>query len=437
MSAVIISVQAHRAAAYVLSDAGVWSLDGKLVDIRSKIHRLSNCIGITIGNGSCQVQDEFNAALGSLSFDECVALAPKVLSASHTRMFLVGVSERTRREQAWLVTAEGVTPIMKLCTPTYPNQNINERLRDPAVDGLILMEKLRITPSSVPWGKDCVVRGFCELATITKAGVKIETLKHWPDQITPEVLSDPPHRVRAEEMLFTDIDTAANNNRVITIDSSINNINLRALHDSIYPVIVPDQLGYNGITVTFIINTGAIVGSDATSLKAIDVGTWLPGFVPNLHNLGRIQGAAGNGGAQISGDDETPGSPGGIALYTRHPINLIDETGEIWGGGGGGGAGRGGGGGGAGTVPGAGGSDPAFGFPGSPGTSEAGGVGGGVGGPGGKGGDGGGPGLVGQAGTNIFGIPSGPGGAPGVAIDGISFVTTIGPDGDRRGGQVN
>jgi len=428
MSAVIISVQAHRAAAYVLSDAGVWSLDGKLVDIRSKIHRLPNCIGITIGNGSCQVQDEFNAALGSLSFDECVALAPKV--APHTRMFLVGVSERTRRGQAWLVTADGVTQVANLCTPTYPNQNINERLRDPAVDGLILMEKLRTTPSSVPWGKDCVVRGFCELATITKAGVKIETLKHWPDQITPEVLSDPPHRVRAEEMLFTDIDTAANNNRNITIDGNINNINLRELHDSIYPAIVPDDLGYNGITVTFIINDSIIVGSAATSLKAIDVGTWLPGFVPTLHNLGRIQGGGGAG----FGPSPGTGFPGGVALYTRHPINLVDETGEIWGGGGGGGCGAGGGGGGAGTVPGAGGPGTSF-PPGSPGTSEAGGIGGSA--FAGHGGTGGGPGLVGGTAKDIFGGDSGSGGAAGAAIDGISFVTTIGPAGDRRGPQVN
>src|SRR5262249_20176928 len=44
-------------------------------------------------------------------------------------------------------------------------------------------------------------------------------------------------RVEAEEMLFTQRAAADLTNRVILFDSSINNVNLKNVHDSIYPAL--------------------------------------------------------------------------------------------------------------------------------------------------------------------------------------------------------
>ena len=256
-----------------------------------------------------------------------------------------------------------------------------------------------------------------------------------PIQITYVDPQEDKFSVRAEEMLFTSVDTQASTDRVITIDSNINNINLRDLHDSIYPVIVPADLGYNGITVTFIISDNIIVGSDTTALRSITVGDWIPNVPLFLRIIGRGQGAGGRGGNGNSGGGEV-GQVGGVALYTRYPITLINE-GELWGGAGGGGTGMGSvgaagsfsGGGGAGQVPGAGGVRPGS-HSASPGTTEAGGEGFD------PGGDGGGPGLVGQTGTGPPPNPQQLGGQPGAAIDGVSFVT-IQTVGDIRGPQIN
>lgn len=240
--------------------------------------------------------------------------------------------------------------------------------------------------------------------------------------------------VRAEEMLFTTLDTEQNRDRVITIDGNINNINLRSLHDNQYPEIVADDLGYDGITVTFIIAADVIVGSATTALRAIDVGSWIVGVPLFLRIIGRGQGCGGRGGNGNAGGGE-PGQIGGVALYTRYPITLVNE-GELWGGAGGGGtgmtptgaAGSFCGGGGAGQVPGAGGVRSGS-HVGQPGTTEVGGQGFD------PGGDGGGPGLVGQTGTGTINTQQ-PGGQPGAAIDGVSFVT-IQTAGDIRGGQIN
>lgn len=248
-----------------------------------------------------------------------------------------------------------------------------------------------------------------------------------PIQVTRLLPGPASIKVDAEEMLFTAAEVDLND-RQILIDFNINNINLKDIHDTLFPELDVGQ------SVTFTIAEGVIVGSTSTALPACDVGTWTGSPDLNLIVIGRIQGKGGDGG-----DDGDPGSDGGPALYTREAINLTDTNGEIWGGGGGGGAGGGskGGGGGAGQTPGVGGSS-AVGAGGAAGTTEAGGLG--------RdsptnphGGDGGGPGLVGGFGTLSSGAQAGDnvGGDPGLAIDGISFVTTIGGAGDRRGGTAN
>lgn len=248
-------------------------------------------------------------------------------------------------------------------------------------------------------------------------------------------------RVDAEEMLFNAPADDLTNRRIV-VDSNINNVNLKDVHDSLFPALEAGQ------SVTCTIAEGVIVGSENTSLPAFDVGTWTGTPSLNLIVIGRIQGKAGNAGAGGSNGPGSAGLLGGVALFTREAINLTDASGETWGGGGGGGGGaangvnRGGsgGGGGAGQLPGTGGpggSGPlAPGLPGADGTTEALGAGGAAV-QGGAGGNGGGPGLAGAAGQAHFSGAGGLGGAAGAAIDGISFVTTIGGAGDRRGGTIN
>jgi hypothetical protein len=268
-----------------------------------------------------------------------------------------------------------------------------------------------------------------------------------PIQITRLSPLPEKYSVEAEEALFTiyeGTEPGGLNDRTIIIPSNINNVNLRTMHDSIYPEITDDDVGASPpVTLTCIINDGVIVGSSSTGSPAFDVGSWPVGFTPTLIVNGRIQGRGGNGtdGLPPNGPGTT-GAPGGTALYTRNNINLEVGTGEIWGGGGGGGMARHGlvgigcgGGGGAGQLPGQGGSGSTN--AGNNGTTEAGGQGGvnaDI-----EGGDGGGPGLAGTDGdmpVSAYSFVS-PGGAAGTAIDGDSFVTvTVGP-GDIRGPQIN
>lgn len=278
--------------------------------------------------------------------------------------------------------------------------------------------------------------------------------------------------VEAEEMLWTafggyDSGGGASGGagsspdvRTIIFDANENNINLRSRYDQLYPTPT------SGMTINVLVNSGVTIGSISTATPAMDVGTWPGGVTVKLTLSGRIEGRGGDGG---KGGDASEGSAlvgangfaGGTALYTRQAITLIDASGQIWGGGGGGAGSNGingsgfvqagdGGGGGAGMNGGAGGvggtavgtsSTLTQGNPGSAGTDIAGGLGGnhtsaGHGGSPANGGTGGGPGLAGGQ-ANQNGTPVNTGGAAGNAIDGVSFVTTSGGAGDRRGGQVN
>jgi hypothetical protein len=277
-----------------------------------------------------------------------------------------------------------------------------------------------------------------------------------PIQITRLQPAPEKYAIESEEVLFTFQEGGDLNDRVIVIPANINNVNLRTMHDSIFPEITDDDVGASPpVTLTCIINDNVIVGSTSTANPSFDVGNWPVGFVPTLVINGRIQGRGGNGGPGTGyGMPSGVGLPGGPALFTRHNINVEYGTdGEIWGGGGGGGGSNGflfysneaaaGGGGGAGQIPGTGGAGTNGGPAGSPGTTEA-------GGPGAtavidtddddillNSGDGGGPGLPGEAGQQLF-PGSGPaGGAAGNAIDGVSFVTVTSGIGDVRGGTIN
>lgn len=258
-----------------------------------------------------------------------------------------------------------------------------------------------------------------------------------------------------EEMRYASLDSGDLANRAITIDYDTRaGLNLRTLHDELYPAPV------GGETVTLTIGVGVTVGSGDPAVPALTIGSWPGGVTINVVVLGTLEGGGGAGGAGADGAGDvagTAGGDGGTALYTRKTINLTSASGAIWGGGGGGGGGGtgknnndhkgGGGGGGAGDAPGLGGIGPGSGGEGTDGTRTT----AGSGGPGytasgffaspttdyvRAGGNGGGPGQAGSAGYSGA-LAGGGGGAAGRAIDGVSYVTTVGSAGDRRGGQVN
>jgi hypothetical protein len=298
--------------------------------------------------------------------------------------------------------------------------------------------------------------------------------------------------VEGEEVLF-DLQSGGTGQRTIYIDANASNVNLRTLHDTLYPAPTAEDVGV--VSVLCIIQSGATVSSSNTSLPAFDVGAWPVGLEIILEVQGRIAGRdgvggkGGNGGGPTSaGGNGTAGSPGGTALYTRKAIELRVSTGQIFGGRGGGG-GAGGGAGATGTVGnqqgracggggGGGGSRSTVGARGLGGNSGGGkaadnGTAGGVptggnggegsevfgvyflarGGDGGKGGNAGAD--YGQAGTagqdggdsqygTGFGEAKykdggngGSGGAGGRSIDGASFITVEEGPGDIRGAQIN
>lgn len=223
--------------------------------------------------------------------------------------------------------------------------------------------------------------------------------------------------------------------RIVYVDTSAFNINLKDLHDAIYlPATSGDE-------VVFIFSEGVTIGSTSTGAFAATNGGWPSGVDVSLDFRGGvIEGAGGQGGfawlATMHGGNG-PAFSGGKAFYTASPVTLINP--KIWGGGGGGSygtaplGGRSYGGGGAGYAPGMGGSEGYQGVAGlGNGTKTAGGHGGKVNGDGGGvgGGDGGGPGLPGVS------VGFAVGGAAGTAIDGISQCTITGTN-DIRGPQIN
>ena len=264
-----------------------------------------------------------------------------------------------------------------------------------------------------------------------------------PIQVTRLSKNESVYAIEAEEVLFQDLEPLDPNDHTIIFDSSTNDVNLKDVHDSLFPTETSDTV------ISVYVESGVIIGASATSGPAMDVGAgWDAGAEINIYIRGRIQGAGGRGG-----NSGGTGQAGGDALHVDRAVTLDFESGdgEIWSGGGGGGgatAGQGskaGGGGGQGQAGGNGGSNA----PGSntsstasgAGTSEASGAGGFVqaGGFSARGGAGGAAGASGSTGNGGSGGGSAAGGgAAGNAIDGVSNVTFVN-DGskDIRGSQVN
>jgi hypothetical protein len=237
--------------------------------------------------------------------------------------------------------------------------------------------------------------------------------------------------VELEEMHF-DEDLVPDGSRAVYIDVDHFNVNLRTLYDAIYSSVPALAV------ITFTVEPGAYVGGQVLDSPSIDVGTWPADTVVNLYigtptdSDAKVLGRGGDGGGYPG--PSLNGEAGSTALYTRRALHLFNY-GRI-GGGGGGGQGRfaadpatgtmyaAGGGGGAGfngyntdgtRRGGQAGRGAATTFP-TNGSPTAGGVG--AVSPLGPGGDGGGLAQDGRDTSNHHNHT-----APGVAIDGVSFVT--------------
>lgn len=246
--------------------------------------------------------------------------------------------------------------------------------------------------------------------------------------------------------------------RRIYIDTDANNINLREVHDQLYTAPLG---GSPGEEIAFFITAGTVVGSESTSLFALDTGDWPAGVQLSIQWDGTVAGCAGAGGRggycnaynqPVAG---SAGKAGGKAFKVRYAVTIAG-AGVCGGGGGGGGGGGatgyvigprmlpgGGGGGGAGRSNGPGGaswSQTLSGHAGATGTDTDGGNGGAgayfnaqvFGGEGGDGGDLGQAGSAGQAGQvtgtlYVYSAAGGAAGAAGAAIEGVAFIAYDGP----------
>jgi len=269
-----------------------------------------------------------------------------------------------------------------------------------------------------------------------------------PVQVTRLIAGPASLHVEAEEMRFASALSSDPNHHIIIIAANTTGFNLRSRHDDLYGTPVAGNL------VTCIINSGVVVGATGSTVPAFDTGDWPAGVTIVVEINGTIQGAGGDGGKGTKVTSNSggvtsrtlakAGLAGGTAYKARY-AHSIDGTGFVKGGGGGGGGGGafavasetkfgGAGGGGAGRIVGQGATVwDSHQTEGDDGTLTAGGLGknGSSGGDGGKGGNGGGPAVAGQDGVTVGGggfleRVGGLGGAAGKAVEGNSFVTTIG-----------
>lgn len=119
--------------------------------------------------------------------------------------------------------------------------------------------------------------------------------------------------------------------KLIVLSGELQNINLRAVYDSIYPTLDAAD------DVRFIFDAAAVIGSSSTGSPAVLSGTWGGLTTPPLLDVRGLILGAGGLGADASG--LAPGGAGGVALELQGAIRL-NNSGTIGGGAGGGGAAR-------------------------------------------------------------------------------------------------
>ena len=87
-----------------------------------------------------------------------------------------------------------------------------------------------------------------------------------PIQITRDNSQADRHGYEAEENVYVSYDAA--DLLTVIIDASFRNINLKTVYDSLYTAPIA------GDVVTFVVNSGVVVGSNSTGTYAMDTGTW-------------------------------------------------------------------------------------------------------------------------------------------------------------------
>ena len=286
MSAIL--VHTSRRKAVIASDAGVWSDDGTLAAVQSKIVPLPDAIGVIVARGYVSATSLIRRDCLGGPFDRVVRDMPDALrsaieatGARSAEVFVIGVSETTGEVQAYYVAshdrhrpAYSLTRMRQLASPPPDGFTFAGFTAGKIAD---VFERMRATLATPVWGasreKRSLVAGFCEVATIDRNGVTREIVRRWPD-IACDAL--PATAIEAEEMLFTNYNQNDVTNQFVTINANINNVNLRTLHDNIFPELTEDDITASPpVTVTFILAENVIVGSTNTANPALDVGEWL------------------------------------------------------------------------------------------------------------------------------------------------------------------
>lgn len=174
-----------------------------------------------------------------------------------------------------------------------------------------------------------------------------------PVQVTNVTDMEDRVKIEAEEATFLPIEEEDLSDRTITLDGNALNLNLRQIHDTIYPDPKPTD------KIRFIVPAGVNIGSRSADATSVDTGWWPSNVKPTLMVRGRIQGTGGRG-ADVN---EYQGGRGGDAIIVRTPFKFDLAGGQVWSGGGGGAwtnegmGGKYGGGGGQGNLGGAGGKN--------------------------------------------------------------------------------
>lgn len=120
-----------------------------------------------------------------------------------------------------------------------------------------------------------------------------------PFQVTRDAISTAHHRIEGEELNFISLDSDDLANRVISIDANGTSINLKTIHDAIYPVAVI------GDEVTFRVLSGVLINGSTASLPAIDTGVW-----PSVARTGNRT----NGSAILTGLSSTTDFTAGMGV---------------------------------------------------------------------------------------------------------------------------
>jgi hypothetical protein len=115
--------------------------------------------------------------------------------------------------------------------------------------------------------------------------------------------------------------------RTIIIGSDVNDLNIRLIHDTLFPPPISTT------TVKLVIEAGVTVGSTTPLSAALQTGSWPAGVVIEIENSGKIYGAGGEG------KYDAAGGTGGTGVELQHAVSF-NNLGTIAGGGGGGGGAR-------------------------------------------------------------------------------------------------